>query len=89
MHSFSIRNFWNGLNRELCLQAVNGRTKHISKFHHLVPLMAVQDARFHDLQYGVSFTPRITCQESRYVAGWLSSAVIAKREGLVLIRENV
>lgn len=45
----------------------------ISKFHHLDPLMAAQDASSQALQYSVSFKPRsMRCQTSRYVAGWLA-----------------
>lgn len=61
----------------------------ISKFHHLDPLMAAQDASVQALRYSVSFKPRsMRCQTSRYVAGWLSSATVTKWKGLVLIRAN-
>lgn len=69
---------------------------HTFKFLHLVPWMVSHNARFHALQHGVSFKPGSMRRHSYHMTSWVmflclvsssSYSEVAKREGLVLIRE--
>lgn len=58
----------------------------MSESHHLVPLMAPQDARFHALGVWHFIIPRITCQNP---GKWLAGSVLHESQGdLVLIRND-